>query len=116
MSKDINTKFLKGGNNMTLGTIVNMVLAMNEDGFEGTMAIDVQRFGPDVLPTLTITAAIWSYHGCFSGMQAEQLHSLNSFLEVQSESVWETTIEDFTKEMIFKMSSFFVITRCTLKD
>lgn len=106
----------KGGFNMTIGTIVNMVLTMNEDGFESTMAVDTQRLGSDVLPTLTITATIWSYHGWFSEMQAEQLHSLNSFLEAQSESVWGTTGEDFTKEMIFKMPSFFVVTKCTLKD
>lgn len=103
---------------MTMGTIVNMVLTMNEDGFEGTMAIDTQRFGPDVLPTLTVTATIWSEDGWFNGMQAEQLHSLNSFLEVQSDWACDMTPKDsyLSKEMVFHMSNFFVVTKCTLQD
>ena len=103
---------------MTIGTIVNEVLTMNDYGFMGTMEINPQRIGADVLPTLTITVEIWSKDGYFNSRQIQQLLSLNSSLEIQSDWVYDMTPKnsDLSKEMVFHMSNFYVITKCTLQD
>ena len=103
---------------MTMGTIVNEVLTMNEHDFISTMEINTQRIGADVLPTLTITVEIWSKDGYFNSRQAQQLLSLNSSLEVQSDWTCDMTPKDsyLSKEMVFHMSNFFVVTKCTLQD